>query len=220
MKLAVASQSKLCDRCFQSSLFSIAEVNMSRKLALLVLTTVIALASDRSYAGFRHHSSVCYCATCQTVYKAGDASSDLQVHIRGPNHNVLEVYFNENLERYQVPAKIDLCRYGKVLLAKRNDLGTFAVTYGTAGFTAFGWKGNKIIPLTVGRNEYPPTGADPNPHVVQIDIDPTYPICLEWVTNRILRITHGRQYLKEYIIRFDGDSKPWKLLYSGPTDGP
>jgi len=105
-------------------------------------------------------------------------------------------------------------------MPKKNDRGTFAIGYGCAGFAAFGWKGDKMVPLNLGRNEYPPTGMDPQPHVVQIDIDPACPIHIEWVTTRILRITHGPKLGSEYLVRFDGDAKPWKLLYSGPVGTP
>lgn len=162
----------------------------------------------------------CYCQPCITVYKAGIESSDLQVHIRGARHNVVEAYFNENVERYLVPDGTDLCRNGRVLLPTKNDRGTFAIRYANVGFTAFGWKGEKLVPLTLGRNEYPVSGIDPGPHVVQIDIDPACPIHIEWVTTRVLRITHGRGLAQEYLLRFDGDAKPWKLLYNGPVGLP
>jgi len=160
------------------------------------------------------------CTCCTTVYTAGDESPDLQVHIRGSSHNVLEVFFNEQFERYPVPDGINLCTHGKVLLAKKNDKGTFAIRFGRAGFTAFGWKGDTLVPLTLGRNEFPPSGLDTQPHVVEISLDPTCPIHLEWITTRILRITHGPKLGQEYLVRFDGDAKPWKLLYDGPVGAP
>lgn len=183
----------------------------------LIVLNIFCLTSSLPAAGIRHRIPTVYSPRFQTVYKTGDDSGDLQVHVRGPQHNMLEIFFHENLERYAIPNGIDLCRNGRVLVPAKNDLGTLAVQYGTTGFTAFGWKGNAIIPLTVGRNTYPPTGSDPDPHVVDIDLDPACPICLEWVSPRILRITHGPRLGLEYVVRFDGDSKPWKVLYSGPV---
>ncbi|WP_428305432.1 hypothetical protein [Lacipirellula sp.] len=162
----------------------------------------------------------CWCQPCTTIYKAGNESSDLQVHIRGSRHDVVEAFFNESAQRYSVPDGIDLCANGRVLMPAKNDRGTFAICYGTAGFTAFGWKGEDLFPLTCGRNEYPASGTDPGPHIVQIDIDSACPIHLEWVTTRVLRITHGRGLAQEYLLRFDGDAKPWKLLYKGPVGSP
>ncbi len=193
---------------------------MSRLLVIGIL--LFALRASEAIA--QHHYQCCptvyCCKPCTTVYKAGNESADLQVHIRGTRHNVVEAFFNESAQRYSVPDGIDLCANGGVLMPAKNDRGTFAIRYGTAGFTAFGWKGEDLVPLTLGRNEYPGSGIDPGPHVVQIDIDPACPVHLEWVTTRVLRITHGRGLSQEYLLRFDGDAKSWKLLYNGPVGSP
>ena len=196
---------------------------MPRGTAILLLGLAIASISTPAMAGHARQcrpNVCCSCLPCTTTYTAGSESADLHVQIRGTRHNVVEAFFNESAQRYVVPNGVDLCAHGRVLIPSKNDRGTFAICYGSAGFTAFGWKGEEIVPLTLGRNEYPPSGVDPGPHVVQIDIDSACPIHLEWVTTRVLRITHGRGLAQEYLLRFDGDAKPWKLLYSGPVGSP
>lgn len=196
---------------------------MPRRTAIFLFCIALLSAGYPAVAGYSRQccQTACYfCPTCVTVYKAGTESADLQIHIRGSRHNVIEAFFNESAQRYSVPNGIDLCANGRVLLPAKNDRGTFAICYGTAGFTAFGWKGEDLVPLTLGRNEYPASGIDSGSHVVQIDIDPVCPIRLEWVTTRVLRITHGRGLAQEYLLRFDGDAKPWKMLYNGPVGSP
>lgn len=199
---------------------------MNKRIVVHLLLILGCLGTPTAQAGllsdcthvpiYQNVPQVCY-YPCYTVYKAGEESKDLQVHLRGASYNVLEIFFNENVGRYAIPNSLNICTHGRVLMPQKNDRGTFAVQYGWAGFTAFGWKGDQMVTLTTGRNEYPPTESDPNPHAVQIDIDPRYPIQVEWVTTRILRIVHGPNCGLEYLVRFDGDAKPWKLLYTGPV---
>jgi hypothetical protein len=190
---------------------------LGRTGGLLLVAFTISTAPLKA-----NNHSRCPCPSpiplCQTVYRAGDNSADLQVHIVGPGSSTLEVYFNENLQRYAVPGDIDLCRYGAVLMPDKNTFGTFAIRYGPNGFTAFGWKGASLVPLTAGRNEYPqPNGTN---LVIQIDLEPDLPIDFCWVTTRIARIVHGPNLDQVYILRYDGDAQPWKLLYSGPVRKP
>jgi len=179
------------------------------------LIPFLLLAGPNAQAGNHHPPVVFYYCPCQTVYLAGPESGDLQVRIVGRGSNMIEAYFGENLARYDVPDGIDLCRYGAVLVPQKNPFGTFAIRYSNDRFTAFGWMGSDMLPLTSGRNEYRMPGGQV--HVVQIDLEPGVPIDVIWVTSRILKIVHGHHLDQEYIVRFDGDSRPWKLLYAGPV---
>jgi hypothetical protein len=170
-------------------------------------------------AGGQHHVHVPVVCPCQTVYRSGPEPEDLQVRIVGRGSSTIEAYFKDQLARYEIPGGIDICRYGAVRLAeksKSNDLGTFAVLYSNDGFTAFGWDNGKVVPLTAGLNSYPQTGGKP-PYTVQIDLVPGYPIEVIWVTSKVLRIAHGPCLDQVYIIRFDGGSQPWSMLYHGPV---
>ncbi|WP_406694491.1 hypothetical protein V5E97_25795 [Singulisphaera sp. Ch08] len=192
-------------------------MNTGRAVRLLILCVGLSAGSP-ARAGLGHHGHThppCPppCIPCYTLYRTGEDPGDLQVHIRGASFNLIEIYFKEErFARYAVPDNINLCAYGRIILAPKNEFGTFAIAYGHSGFTAFGWSGSRIVPLTNGQNVF---YVDGTPHVVRID--PAYPIVVEWVTTRILRITHGPGCSQESVFRFDGDARPWKVLHDGPV---
>jgi hypothetical protein len=136
------------------------------------------------------------------VYQAGEDPENLQVHVTGPNFNALEIYFKgEFFARRDIEGARDLHLRHSVILARQNPYGTFAVRYGDHQdtFRVYGWKKTKDL------DTYGP-----------ITPEPGSPVCLCWVTQRILKVTYGVHREKTLILEFNGDLDPpndWVQLF-------
>lgn len=185
-------------------------LRIALRLFLLLVLGAPFLGSTASAQIFRKHGYVC--PPCSTVSKprrcsTGDELGDLAVHVGGNKSNVVEAFFEEeNYFRIEFPETWDLGCGSDIKLAKKNDYGTFAVRFGKCRdrFQVFGWKVGKQKP-------------EETPIIV---LEEGYPVTLEWVTSRILKVKYGQGLQKEYVLRFNDADAPavWTGLHQ--TDNP
>jgi len=180
-------------------------------LPFVLLVHALGCPADASADLFRRRCDVtrsCQCPACAQPRrcKAGDESGDLKIHIVGNRANTVEAFFKEEYFRIDFPLTWDLGCGSDVKLAKKNTFGTFAVRFGMYRdrFQVFGWKEGKFQPEQTS----------------VILLERGYPVTLEWVTSRILKVRYGRRLMKEYVLRFNDADAPagWTGLYQ--TDNP
>lgn len=166
---------------------------------------------ERVHAGaeFKTRQAVPCAPSCNTLSEcgptilvAGEQPGDLKVAICGESFDTIEAFFREELfYREKLPGTANL-HCGNVALAPRNDFGTFAVRFGPNldSFKVYGWRKDSE-----------------KPEAKALTLEPGYPIAIQWMTTRILKVTYGPNLTKEYIIRFnDSNITPWTELL-GPT---
>lgn len=176
----------------------IASTGITRILAVVALVSHLVAVPSIEAGGRRvGYCTVCspVCVTYPTILRAGQDPEDLQVHVVGRTFDTVELYFREEFHRETLPQANLHC--GRVSLAPRNDLGTFAILLGGCQDTlaVYGWK----------RGEFVPTRAEFTPA-------PGRPLNLRWVTPRILKATYGDG--KELILRFNDSDEGWSTLHS------
>jgi hypothetical protein len=138
--------------------------------------------------------------------RAGDQPGDLQIHVVGEHHDIIEVYFHvegvdlDQFRRVPFPNTLHIDLDDDVILAPKNAGGTFALIYGKHRdyVKAFGWK--------AGTTEL---------ESFDLPVEPGYPVRLKWVTTQILKAQFGKGYSKECVVQFNakGD-QAWKILFS------
>jgi hypothetical protein len=134
---------------------------------------------------------------------------DLQVHVTGPKLDTLQIFFRDELKVDVVDGSSNLHLGRSIVLAPVNPnsdkyYGTFAVRYGPHQdtFKVYGWK----------------TSVSPTACIIHppITLEPGSPVCLHWVTSRVLKVTYGLQQEKTYVIRFNDAQNPWTVLPVAP----
>jgi len=180
------------------------EARVGRFIVVAICAGMAAhISADESRAGGLLHAHRCtpQCQPvpppvymCPTVLTAGNEPEDLKVYITGPRFDTIEAYFRHELWRDTLPGAINLHCYCNVVLASKNPFGTFAVRFGANHDTlrVYGWK-----------------TSNPQPEWRTLTLEPGYPIAMEWVTTRILKVKYGPQYEKECILRFNDSDQPW-----------
>lgn len=168
----------------------------------LLAAVSLTLAVPESRAG--HHyvypqTAACVPACGPTELQAGDESDDLRVHIVGRSYDTIEAFFRNEMVRDALPQSMNLHCFQSVLLAPKNPFGTFAVRYGPRGefVKVYGWKKDEARPQTRA-----------------LSLEPGYPVRMEWVTTRILKVRHGAYGHREVIVRFNDADVAWTGLLS------
>jgi hypothetical protein len=133
---------------------------------------------------------------------AGGAPGDLKVHVVGPRYDTIEAFFkNELFYRETLAGAVNLHCGDNIFLAPANSYGTFAVRYGACGnsIKVYGWKRDQE-----------------KPEFRSVTFEAGQPVQIRWITTRILKVTYGSNFGKEYILRFNDSDVPWTVLYASP----
>ena len=132
-----------------------------------------------------------------TELETGPDSDDLKIHVIGPQFDTIEVYFKTEYFYTEKFPNTWYLQYGnRISLAKKNKFGTFAVLVGDGSLVrAYGWK-----------------SSVQKPEALDIPVEKGYPVQMQWVTDRILKVRHGDCLSKSTIVRFNDVDKAWTTL--------
>jgi hypothetical protein len=176
----------------------------------LPLISLLFGSEEKAWAGHHHaQPSPPVIAAYPVTFRAGEGDDDLQVTIAGEQFDRLEAYFHQNFQINQMIGEPNLHARGRVLLARASDNGTFGVWYGDCWdrFVAFGFKKQKtLVKITNDPRQVT------SPDVGLVVTTPGYPIRVEWISSRLLRIAHGPQGCVTTVLRFDEASGTWSSL--------
>ena len=179
-----------------------------RGLRPLALVAVLALAfapMTLRGGGFGHKSQppvYVPVAACPppTVFSVDSGEIELVVRVVGPQFADLEVYFKlaepyQNVKKDTVQGGANLHLNGSLTLAPANPAGTFAVRYGQCHdmFRIYSWT-KEASDLNV----YGPCSPEPG-----------YPVHLEFVAPRLLRVAYGKDGVKTKYYRCLPNSNNW-----------
>jgi hypothetical protein len=135
-----------------------------------------------------------------TRFETGPDSDDLKVFIVGERLDTIEAYFKTEYFYRETFPNTSLLGAHRIALAKKNKVGTFAVQIGDGSTVrAYGWRSSQEKPLTY-----------------DIAVDPSCGVHMEWVTDRIIKVTHGPGLTKSTVVRFNGPEgadKAWTELF-------
>lgn len=138
--------------------------------------------------------------------RAGNGPDDLQIHIVGSKRDTIVVYFRNEFFQHKFQDTQDLGCGTDVVLAPKNDFGTFAVIYGKKRdrCKVFGWKKDAAAPEASK----------------EIVLAPEASLSGNWVSTRIFKIKFGKSHDKVYILRFSDAEPPFKAFFQTGTNSP
>jgi len=175
---------------------------------LIIVSGITLILSCQQVSAQLFHKTVSHApasapcpVACQTEYRAGEQASDLQVHLTGRSLQTLEMYFQNEVYRDQIPGDPTRPVCPCVLLAPKNPLGTFAVRFGECGdaVVAYAWHSD-VKTKPVSTNELRPF--------------PGESVAVRWMTDRILKIVPGADNERSLIIRFTNSPASWERFDS------
>jgi hypothetical protein len=145
--------------------------------------------------------SICPCDPCEPPCGTVFQVSNLQVRVTGKDFNQIEVYFTaseaeQNVKTDTFPNTRDLQFDDKIRLAPAGPAGTFAVRYGPHldTFKVYSWQ--------MQANDLNAFGP--------ITPEPGHPVCLTFVTPRLLKVTFGPDHSKTKLYRCISNSNAWE----------
>ncbi|WP_417396000.1 hypothetical protein [Gimesia chilikensis] len=156
----------------------------------------------------------------QNVFVTGEKANQLRVQVTGEKNNQLEIYFRSRLNTQTLVGAAQLNSPHCVKLnppgSDQNEdadqsFATWSVRFenhfvaygiGTPGF---------LIKVTNDPRNFKTTDKGG-----VIETTPGYPVHLKWISNQVLRVSHGKDGEKVIVLRFKPKANEW-LILNGET---
>jgi hypothetical protein len=150
-------------------------------------------------------------ATCvQTSFRHGDADGGLRVDFSGEHHEVIEVFFHHNFMRDSFKHHSELHCRAQVTFpeAIAEGYSSFALQYGDGLFrNRFAIYGiakpvNDDILSKITNDPQELGKSTPHLRVFYVPTDDNYPVSIQWISTKLVKISHGLGQTKSMVLKF------------------